>query len=84
MSVLPSFVIAITTLGQSPPENGAESVQALRRSHCVRYHGEAEPESDLALDKLSSQPRALAELATWKKVFEQLESSAMPPATIQR
>lgn len=46
---------------------------------CIECHGEKDPEHDLSLHNLSGNPRTPADLAVWKKVFEQLESSAMPP-----
>lgn len=46
---------------------------------CSGCHGEKKPEGELSLHKLPGDPRTPADLATWKKVFEQLESSAMPP-----
>ena len=54
-------------------------VAPLLERFCLGCHGEKQPKADLSLHKLTGDPRAPADLATWKKVYEQLESSAMPP-----
>ncbi len=56
-----------------------DKVAPLLKQFCVDCHGEKKPKADLSLHKLPGDPRTPADLATWKKVYEQLESSAMPP-----
>jgi hypothetical protein len=51
---------------------------------CGDCHGQRKPEGDLSLVTLPGDPRAPAELANWKKAFEQLESGAMPPQDAQQ
>jgi len=67
-----------------------DNIAPMLKRFCVGCHGQKEPKADLrvgrianpsylSLHKLSGDPRTPSDLATWKKVYEQLESSAMPP-----
>jgi hypothetical protein len=72
-------------LGTEPVESAEPAatyradVAPLVEKFCVQCHSGKSPEGELSLRSLPGDPRAAADLATWKKVFEQLESSAMPP-----
>ncbi len=67
--------------GESAELTGAyrTDIAPLVEKFCVECHSGKKPEGDLALRTLPSDPLTPADLAAWKKVFEQLESSAMPP-----
>ena len=55
------------------------TVAPLVERFCVSCHGKKQPKADLSLLKLPGDPRTPADLTTWKKVYGQLQSSAMPP-----
>lgn len=59
-------------------------VGSLVEKFCLECHSGKSPEADLSLRSLPGNPREAADLATWKKVFEQLESSAMPPMSARQ
>jgi hypothetical protein len=73
-------MIACLAIGQAP-EAAAEQdfVHSFVRAHCVRCHGDKKSEGELALHNLPIDPKSASDLDTWKKVFEKLESSEMPP-----
>lgn len=54
-------------------------VRTFLDAHCAGCHGEKEPEAELALHDLSITPQSAADLATWRRVFEQITAEAMPP-----
>ncbi|MEK6239341.1 MAG: DUF1588 domain-containing protein [Planctomycetales bacterium] len=54
-------------------------VAPLLEKCCVECHSGKSPEGELSLPSLPGDPHEAEDLATWKKVFEQLESSVMPP-----
>jgi len=66
-------------LGAEPAATYRTDVAPLVENFCIECHGGQSPEGDLSLRGLTGDPREAADLATWKRVFEQLESSAMPP-----
>lgn len=79
-------LIAVAAALAAAPVQSAEMTAAYRddvapliEKYCAECHSGKKPEGDLSLGSLPGDPRAAADLATWKKVFEQLESSAMPP-----
>ena len=55
------------------------TVAPLVERFCVSCHGKKQPKAGLSLQKLPGDPRTPADLTTWKKVYGQLQSSAMPP-----
>lgn len=83
--ILPLLAVCSISVAQAQsdtqrllPANGDHVARFLKR-FCVECHGEKDPEGELSLDKLTGNPTKPVDLAVWKNVFEQLESSVMPP-----
>ncbi len=81
--LLVSLAGVTTVVAQEVPASRAtdfrRAVAPFIERYCVGCHGEKKPEAEMSLRKLPDDPRTPSDLATWKKVFEQLESNAMPP-----
>lgn len=87
LTILRCVTLAVSLIGLAgEPVESAEpattyraDVAPLVEKFCVECHSGKSPEGELSLRSLPGVPREAADLATWKKVFEQLESGAMPP-----
>lgn len=81
-----AIVLACASANASAAESDAKprfehDVLPILRTHCLRCHGPEQQESQLRLDKLSTdliQDRAAAE--TWHEVLNALNAGEMPPA----
>jgi len=56
-----------------------EAVHAVLKANCFSCHGEKKQKGKLRLDTLSMAPESAADLATWRRVFEQITDEEMPP-----
>lgn len=83
LSLLLSIVATSSTPAQTDTERQLpgyrDQVAPFMKQFCGNCHGEKKPKADRSLHNLTGNPRTPADLAVWKKVFEQLESSIMPP-----
>ncbi|MBY0460448.1 MAG: DUF1592 domain-containing protein, partial [Gemmataceae bacterium] len=61
------------------PVADAKSVRSFLDAHCVRCHGKKDPEGNVSLSTLSLDSKALQDVETWKRVYEQLFNGQMPP-----
>lgn len=78
-----SIAEAQEVAAQRAADFGRDIVPFVKR-YCVDCHGEKKPEGELSLHVLPSDPREAGDLAVWKEVFEQLESSTMPPGDAEQ
>ena len=63
----------------SPAADFARDVQPRLRQFCTDCHDAEAKKGGLDLTRFSSDAAALADRATWKRVFDQLEAGQMPP-----
>ncbi len=54
------------------------------QKHCVRCHGEDDPEGDISFHDLRSPEQVLENRKTWEKAFKQLGIGGMPPKRSRR
>lgn len=54
-------------------------VAPLLKRYCADCHGERNPEADLTLPMAAGSALDGADVAVWKRVYEQLENGQMPP-----
>jgi mono/diheme cytochrome c family protein len=80
---LPSLLVATTATASAAPDltpsGFAKVVAPFFEEHCYGCHGDGEHKGDFALDKLTLDFSSAGKLAAWVKVFDQIESSEMPP-----
>jgi len=62
------------------PGVDAKAARSFLDTHCIRCHGEKKPKGDVSLHALPANPMTPAEIETWKKVYEQIDSGQMPPS----
>ena len=62
------------------PGADAKAARSFLDAHCIRCHGEKKPKGDVSLHALPANPMTPAEIETWKKVYEQIDSGQMPPS----
>jgi len=79
VSCMVAFVGGKPAESMEPSATYRTDVARLINKYCVECHGSQKPEGDLSLRSVNGTPRDAADLATWRKVFAQLESGAMPP-----
>ncbi len=63
----------------SPAADFVSDVQARLRQFCTDCHDAEAKKGGLDLTRFSSDAAALADRATWKRIFDQLEAGQMPP-----
>ena len=56
-----------------------KAVHAVLKENCFSCHGEKKQKGKLRLDTVSMTPQSATDLATWRRVFEQIMDEEMPP-----
>jgi hypothetical protein len=57
----------------------SQFLNAFLKSHCNGCHGGKKPEGGIVLRGLAIDAKSPADLATWERVYEQVEGRRMPP-----
>lgn len=76
MSIFPA--LAFRGALAADPEDTTK-VHAFVKAHCIRCHGEADPQADVSLHKLGTPTKGAADLDLWRKIVDQIETRQMPP-----
>lgn len=76
--LLPLTIACLAALN-APAADFARDVQPRLRQFCTDCHDAEAKKGGLDLARFTSDAAALADRATWKRVFDQLEAGQMPP-----
>ncbi len=76
--------VNVAVVAEDPPPtsdspNFSQSIRPFLQAHCIRCHGDDEPEGGLALDTYRESARIQSDYETWEKILRIVQERQMPP-----